>query len=80
MTSGCMQLLIALCNLCKWSDMTPVVDVFPVQAYRKVYVPYYIILIYPPQMPDIPGFSWMKPFLSSRDLVYIGLRDVDPGE
>ncbi|CAK6975627.1 arginase-2%2C mitochondrial [Scomber scombrus] len=32
------------------------------------------------KMPNIPGFSWMKPFLSSRDLVYIGLRDVDPGE
>lgn len=32
------------------------------------------------KMPDIPGFSWMKPFLCSRDLVYIGLRDVDPGE
>ncbi|XP_018582786.2 arginase-2, mitochondrial [Scleropages formosus] len=32
------------------------------------------------KMPDIPGFSWMKPFLSSTDLVYIGLRDVDPGE
>lgn len=31
-------------------------------------------------MPDIPGFSWTKPFLSSRDLVYVGLRDVDPGE
>ncbi|KAL7889221.1 hypothetical protein AOLI_G00014790 [Acnodon oligacanthus] len=32
------------------------------------------------KMPDVPGFSWMKPFLSARDLVYIGLRDVDPGE
>ncbi|KAK2826642.1 hypothetical protein Q5P01_020856 [Channa striata] len=32
------------------------------------------------KMPEIPGFSWMKPFLTSRDLVYIGLRDVDPGE
>lgn len=32
------------------------------------------------KMPTIPGFSWLKPFLSSRDLVYIGLRDVDPGE
>ncbi|KAL3049636.1 hypothetical protein OYC64_008984 [Pagothenia borchgrevinki] len=32
------------------------------------------------KMPDIPGFSWTKPFLSSSDLVYIGLRDVDPGE
>lgn len=32
------------------------------------------------KMPELPGFSWMKPFLSSRDLVYIGLRDIDPGE
>lgn len=32
------------------------------------------------KIPDIPGFSWVKPTLSSRDLVYIGLRDVDPGE
>ncbi|XP_068607978.1 arginase-2, mitochondrial [Brachionichthys hirsutus] len=32
------------------------------------------------KMPNIPGFSWLKPFLSSRDLVYIGLRDVDSGE
>ncbi|XP_014898789.1 arginase-2, mitochondrial [Poecilia latipinna] len=32
------------------------------------------------KIPDIPGFSWTKPFLSSRDLVYVGLRDVDPGE
>uniref|UniRef100_A0A1A8PF18 Arginase n=1 Tax=Nothobranchius rachovii TaxID=451742 RepID=A0A1A8PF18_9TELE len=32
------------------------------------------------KIPDVPGFSWTKPFLSSRDLVYIGLRDVDPGE
>ncbi|XP_076013521.1 arginase-2, mitochondrial [Genypterus blacodes] len=32
------------------------------------------------KMPNVPGFSWMKPFLSCRDLVYIGLRDVDPGE
>ncbi|XP_046902762.1 arginase-2, mitochondrial isoform X2 [Hypomesus transpacificus] len=32
------------------------------------------------KMPQLPGFSWMKPFLAARDLVYIGLRDVDPGE
>lgn len=32
------------------------------------------------QVPAIPGFSWVKPVLSARDLVYIGLRDVDPGE
>ncbi|KAM4540909.1 arginase-2, mitochondrial [Fundulus diaphanus] len=32
------------------------------------------------KMPALPGFSWAKPFLSSRDLVYVGLRDVDPGE
>lgn len=37
-------------------------------------------LIHLPQVPDIPGFSWVKPVLSARDLVYIGLRDVDPGE
>ncbi|KAM4772517.1 arginase-1 [Rhinophrynus dorsalis] len=32
------------------------------------------------KMPDIPGFSWVKPCLSAKDIVYIGLRDVDPGE
>lgn len=32
------------------------------------------------QMPDVPGFSWVKPCLSAKDIVYIGLRDVDPGE
>ncbi|KAM6969226.1 arginase-2, mitochondrial [Tautogolabrus adspersus] len=32
------------------------------------------------KIPDLPGFSWTKPFLTARDLVYIGLRDVDPGE
>ncbi|KAK3553781.1 hypothetical protein QTP70_010520 [Hemibagrus guttatus] len=32
------------------------------------------------KMPVVPGFLWMKPFLTARDLVYIGLRDVDPGE
>ncbi|TSV02059.1 Arginase, non-hepatic 2 [Bagarius yarrelli] len=32
------------------------------------------------KMPAVPGFSWLKPFLTARDLVYIGLRDVDPGE
>ncbi|KAG7239885.1 hypothetical protein INR49_028314, partial [Caranx melampygus] len=32
------------------------------------------------KMPDIPGFSWTKPFLSARDLVYIGLRDPNPEE
>ncbi|KAJ0008733.1 hypothetical protein NQD34_016148 [Periophthalmus magnuspinnatus] len=32
------------------------------------------------KVPDLPGFGWMKPFLTSRDIVYIGLRDVDPGE
>lgn len=32
------------------------------------------------QMPDVPGFSWVKPCLAAKDIVYIGLRDVDPGE
>ncbi|XP_056419286.1 arginase-1 isoform X2 [Hyla sarda] len=32
------------------------------------------------KVPNIPGFSWLKPCLSAKDIVYIGLRDVDPGE
>lgn len=32
------------------------------------------------KIPDIPGFSWVTPCLSAKDIVYIGLRDVDPGE
>ncbi|BFZ25586.1 hypothetical protein BsWGS_28625 [Bradybaena similaris] len=31
-------------------------------------------------MPNIPEFDWCKPCLSVRDIVYIGLRDVDPSE
>ncbi|XP_027699569.1 arginase-2, mitochondrial [Vombatus ursinus] len=32
------------------------------------------------KVPSLPGFSWLKPCLSSPDIVYIGLRDVDPAE
>ncbi|KAM4525391.1 arginase-1 [Odontesthes bonariensis] len=32
------------------------------------------------KVPELPNFSWVKPCLSAADLVYIGLRDVDPGE
>ncbi|KAJ1103882.1 hypothetical protein NDU88_001303 [Pleurodeles waltl] len=32
------------------------------------------------KIPLLPGFSWTKPRLSSSDIVYIGLRDVDPAE
>ncbi|OXB67011.1 hypothetical protein ASZ78_010271 [Callipepla squamata] len=32
------------------------------------------------QVPQLPGFSWLKPCLSASDIVYIGLRDVDPAE
>ncbi|ESO92074.1 hypothetical protein LOTGIDRAFT_204097 [Lottia gigantea] len=31
-------------------------------------------------VPTVKGFEWVKPCLSVKDLVYIGLRDVDPGE
>ncbi|XP_071964375.1 arginase, hepatic-like [Antedon mediterranea] len=31
-------------------------------------------------MPKIPGFEWIKPCISLKDIVYIGLRDIDPGE
>ncbi|KAG8451358.1 hypothetical protein GDO86_003532 [Hymenochirus boettgeri] len=32
------------------------------------------------KVPPIPGFSWAKPCLSTSDIVYIGLRDLDPAE
>ncbi len=28
----------------------------------------------------IPSFEWFKPCLNPEDIVYIGLRDLDPGE
>ncbi|TFK01738.1 Sterile alpha and TIR motif-containing protein 1 [Platysternon megacephalum] len=32
------------------------------------------------QVSGVPGFSWLAPCLSAKDIVYIGLRDVDPEE
>ncbi|KAF0025957.1 hypothetical protein F2P81_022838 [Scophthalmus maximus] len=32
------------------------------------------------KVPVLPNFSWIKPCVRARDLVYIGLRDVDPEE
>uniref|UniRef100_A0A8C4QUA5 Arginase n=1 Tax=Eptatretus burgeri TaxID=7764 RepID=A0A8C4QUA5_EPTBU len=32
------------------------------------------------KIPSLSGFSWLSPCLSARDIVYIGLRDVDPAE
>uniref|UniRef100_A0A3Q3S0Q8 Arginase n=1 Tax=Mastacembelus armatus TaxID=205130 RepID=A0A3Q3S0Q8_9TELE len=32
------------------------------------------------KVPVLPNFSWIKPCVSAKDLVYIGLREVDPGE
>ncbi|MBN3297062.1 ARGI protein, partial [Amia calva] len=32
------------------------------------------------KMPVLPGFSWVKPCISAQDIVYIGLRDLDPEE
>ncbi|KAJ7987636.1 hypothetical protein DPEC_G00328540 [Dallia pectoralis] len=32
------------------------------------------------KIPVLPSFSWIKPCLSAKDIVYIGLRDVDPAE
>ncbi|XP_072284368.1 arginase-2, mitochondrial isoform X2 [Pyxicephalus adspersus] len=32
------------------------------------------------KVPLIPGFSWIKPCISSLDIVYIGLRDLDAAE
>ncbi|KAM6898146.1 arginase-1 [Lycodopsis pacificus] len=32
------------------------------------------------KIPVLPNFSWMKPCVWAKDLVYVGLRDVDPAE
>lgn len=32
------------------------------------------------KVPDLPSFSWIRPCVSAKDLIYIGLRDVDPAE
>ncbi|XP_008313201.1 arginase-1 [Cynoglossus semilaevis] len=32
------------------------------------------------KIPVLPNLSWLQPCLSARDLVYIGLRDMDPEE
>uniref|UniRef100_A0A667YSS7 Arginase n=1 Tax=Myripristis murdjan TaxID=586833 RepID=A0A667YSS7_9TELE len=32
------------------------------------------------KIPALPSFSWVKPCVAAKDLVYIGLRDVDPEE
>ncbi|XP_046888223.1 arginase-1 [Hypomesus transpacificus] len=32
------------------------------------------------KVPVMPSFSWIKPCVSAKDVVYIGLRDVDPDE
>ncbi|XP_013421375.1 arginase, hepatic isoform X2 [Lingula anatina] len=31
-------------------------------------------------IPQIPHFEWIKPCISAKDIAYIGLRDLDPGE
>ncbi|KAM9462496.1 arginase-1 [Clarias gariepinus] len=32
------------------------------------------------KIPIMPNFSWIQPCLTAKDIVYIGLRDVDPEE
>ncbi|XP_053447582.1 arginase-1-like isoform X1 [Nycticebus coucang] len=32
------------------------------------------------KFPDVPGFSWATPCVSAKDIVYIGLRDLNPAE
>lgn len=32
------------------------------------------------KVPVLPNFSWLKPCVSAADVVFIGLRDVDPAE
>lgn len=38
------------------------------------------LLLFSLQIPILPNFSWIRPCVSAKDLVYIGLRDMDPGE
>lgn len=33
-----------------------------------------------PSTETVPEFGWLKPTLKANSIVYIGLRDVDPGE
>jgi arginase len=33
-----------------------------------------------PSTQNVPEFSWLKPMLKTNSIVFIGLRDVDPGE
>ncbi|KAJ8365597.1 hypothetical protein SKAU_G00144280 [Synaphobranchus kaupii] len=40
----------------------------------------YLIRELHPKIPVMQGFSWIKPCISARDIIYIGLRDVDPEE
>ncbi|XP_023686785.2 arginase-1 [Paramormyrops kingsleyae] len=40
----------------------------------------YLIKELRPKMTALPGFSWVTPCLSAADVVFIGLRDVDPAE
>ncbi|XP_051530512.1 arginase-1 [Myxocyprinus asiaticus] len=40
----------------------------------------YLIYDLQSKIPKIPHFSWVKPCIAAKDIVYIGLRDVDPGE
>ncbi|KAJ3608477.1 hypothetical protein NHX12_025524 [Muraenolepis orangiensis] len=32
------------------------------------------------KIPALPNFSWIKPCVSAKDIVYIGLRELDPEE
>uniref|UniRef100_A0A3P9PQE0 Arginase n=1 Tax=Poecilia reticulata TaxID=8081 RepID=A0A3P9PQE0_POERE len=54
----------------------------PLTIYPKSHLQHRMpqMFFFSPQLPPLPNFSWMKPCVSSRDLVYIGLRDVDPAE
>ncbi|XP_070578289.1 arginase-2, mitochondrial-like isoform X2 [Ptychodera flava] len=31
-------------------------------------------------VPVMPGFEWLKPCISAKDIAFIGVRDIDPGE
>lgn len=46
--------------------------------YRHILFVLFCFFVF--QIPLMPNFSWVKPCIAAKDVVYIGLRDVDKEE
>lgn len=60
--------------LCSFSTLS---YQFPPDTYRWNNAEHFLLCH---QIPTLPNFSWIKPCVSAKDLVYIGLRDLDAAE